>query len=72
MLLGRSSDANIPIGTDRSIRLMDNRYSGRQSGSLGADLVYSVTRLSTKHLDNVLIVRVNNRVRGLEAGESFR
>lgn len=55
---------------------MDNRFSDRQSTVyhlLDTDPVYLITRLSTKHLDNVLIVRyVDNRFSQLETRKSFR
>lgn len=54
---------------------MDKRFSDRQSTVyhlLDTDPVYLITRLSTKHLDNVLIVRyVDNRFSQLEACKSF-
>lgn len=54
---------------------MDKRFSDLQSTVyhlLDTDPVYSITRLSTKHLDNVLIVRyVDNRFSQLETCKSF-
>lgn len=54
---------------------MDKRFSDLQSTVyhlLDTDPVYLITRLSTKHLDNVLIVRyVDNRFSQLETCKSF-
>lgn len=54
---------------------MDKQFSDRQSTVyhlLDTDPVYLITRLSTKHLDNVLIVRyVDNRFSQLETRKSF-